>query len=134
MLDSSVVIAAERKGESVAAFLRRIQGLTGDQRVVLSAVGLTELIHALYRTSDPLIRRNRKWFLDDPMAAAEAVPYTKSTALLAGRIDGEQRSLGITIPSIDLLIGATALEIGYTLVTANPRHFHMIPGLQVVSL
>lgn len=64
----------------------------------------------------------------------EVVPYTRSTAFLAGKIDGEQRSVGVTIPSMDLLIGATALEIGYAVVTANVRHFKLIPGLNVVAL
>ena len=45
----------------------------------------------------------------------EVYPYTKETALLAGKIDGEQQSLGIIIPFGDLLIGATAL-FGYSLM------------------
>jgi predicted nucleic acid-binding protein len=64
----------------------------------------------------------------------EVVPYTRATAFLAGRIDGEQPALGVTIPSIDLLIGVTALEIGYSVVTANVRHFNLIPGLHVIAL
>lgn len=54
--------------------------------------------------------------------------------MIAGRIDGEQRSRGITIPSMDLLIGATALEISYSVLTANVRDFQRIPGLRVVTL
>ncbi len=61
-------------------------------------------------------------------------PYTKETALLAGKIDGEQQRLGVTIPFADLLIGATALEVGYSLLTVNVRHFQLIPGLTVVPL
>jgi predicted nucleic acid-binding protein len=64
----------------------------------------------------------------------EVVPFAKSTAFLAGRIDGEQRSIGVTIPSLDLLIGATALELGYSVATANLRHFQLIPGLAVITL
>jgi predicted nucleic acid-binding protein len=30
------------------------------------------------------------------------------------------------------MIGATALELGYRLMTTNLRHFRMIPGLQVI--
>jgi predicted nucleic acid-binding protein len=54
--------------------------------------------------------------------------------LLAGKIDGEQQSRGITIPFGDLLIGATALEVGYCMLTVNVRHFRLIPGLAVVQL
>jgi predicted nucleic acid-binding protein len=57
----------------------------------------------------------------------------KETALLAGKIDREQQRRGVTIPFADLLIGATALEVGYPLLTLNARHFHMIPGLSVVQ-
>jgi predicted nucleic acid-binding protein len=35
---------------------------------------------------------------------------------------------------MDLLIGATALEIGYSVVTANVRHFRLIPGLKIITL
>ena len=54
--------------------------------------------------------------------------------MLAGKIDGEQRALGVTIPSMDLLIGVTALEIGYSVVTSNLRHFQLIPGLTVIQI
>ena len=64
----------------------------------------------------------------------EVYPYTRETALLAGKIDGEQQSQGIIIPFGDLLIGATALEVGYSLATINVRHFRRIPNLTVVPL
>ena len=34
----------------------------------------------------------------------------------------------------DLLIGVTALEVGFGVATANLRHFGMIPGLDVVMV
>jgi predicted nucleic acid-binding protein len=61
-------------------------------------------------------------------------PYTADTALLAGRIDGEQTARGVIIPFPDLLIGATALSLAFSVLTVNARHFHMIPGLQVIQL
>ena len=39
---------------------------------------------------------------------------------------------GNIIPFIDLLIGATALHLGYSLKTTNVRHFRLIPGLDVI--
>jgi predicted nucleic acid-binding protein len=67
-------------------------------------------------------------FITDLLAFMEVLPYTRSTAWLAGRIDGEQRALGVTIPSMDLLIGASALEFGCSVVTFNFRHFRLIPA------
>ena len=43
--DSSVIIAAERRGDTVEQFLERVVNATGDHDAALSAVGLTELIH-----------------------------------------------------------------------------------------
>jgi predicted nucleic acid-binding protein len=53
-------------------------------------------------------------------------------ALRAGQIDGENAARGIRPALADLLIGVTALELGYRVTTGNMRHFQMIPGLEVV--
>jgi predicted nucleic acid-binding protein len=134
ILDSSVVIAAERQRETVTQLLRRIVSTAGDQRVALSAVGLTELAHAIYRAPNLVQRQNHERYIDDLLANMEVVPYAKATALLAAKIDGEQRAQGLTIPFADLLIGVTALEHGYAVATVNLRHFDLIPGLQIVQL
>ena len=47
-------------------------------------------------------------------------PLTPQTALLAGKIDGEQQAKGITIPFQDLLIGVTALTGGFTAYLLGP--------------
>jgi predicted nucleic acid-binding protein len=101
---------------------------------VLSAVGLTELVHGIYRAQTVEVRNRRDAFIRELLDDVDVAPYTKDTALLAGRLDGEQQSRGVTIPFADLLIGATALEVGYSLLTVNARHFRMIPGLSVIQL
>ena len=134
ILDSSVVIAAERRGENVERLIGRIVTATGDQEAALSAVGLTELIHGLHRAKTPAMRLQRQSFLDELLAVLTVYPYTKETAMLAGKLDGEQQSKGVVIPFGDLLIGATALSLGFSVLTANLRHFQKIPGLVVVPL
>jgi tRNA(fMet)-specific endonuclease VapC len=54
--------------------------------------------------------------------------------MLAGKLDGEQQSKGVVIPFGDLLIGATALSLGFSVLTENLRHFQKIPGLSVIQL
>lgn len=76
----------------------------------------------------------RERFIQDLLSHVEVVSYTRNTAMLAGRLDGEQRSRGVTIPSVDLLIGATALEHGYSVATVNVRHLQLIPGLEILQL
>ena len=101
---------------------------------MLSSVGLTELVHGIYRAQTVQARSRRDSFIRELLNDVEVYPFTKETALLAGKIDGEQQSRGTVIPFGDLLIGATALEVGYSLLTANVRHFRLIPGLTVVQL
>lgn len=134
ILDSSVVIAAERRGDDVGDLMERIAASFGNQEAALSSVGLTELVHGIYRAKSPGDRQRREMFLDQLLKAVAVYPYTKETALLAGRIDGEQQALGKVIPFVDLLIGATALSLQYSVATFNLRHFHMIPGLKVIQL
>lgn len=134
ILDSSVVIDAERRRETVDHLIERIVARTGDQDAALSAIGLTELMHGLYRANTSALRLHRQAFLDELLTALTVYPYTKETAMLAGKLDGEQQSQGVVIPFGDLLIGATALSLGFSLLTANPRHFQKIPGLTVVRL
>ena len=40
ILDSSVVIAAERRGDTIEHFIERVVNVTGDQDAALSAIGL----------------------------------------------------------------------------------------------
>lgn len=134
ILDSSVIIDAERRRETVDQLIQRVSLGTGDQDVALSAVGLTELVHGLYRSDPPERRVNSTIFLNELISLLTVYPFTEGAALLAGKIGGEQRKKGIVIPFPDLLIGVTALSIGYSVLALNVRDFERIPGLTVVKL
>ncbi len=95
---------------------------------------LVELAHGIHRANTAQIRARREAFIEELLADVPVYPFTQQIAFLAGRIDGEQQSRGVKMPFQDLLIGATALHLNYTVVTGNPRHFQMIPGLTVKSL
>jgi len=134
ILDSSAVIAAERRGDTPAQLVERAINLAGNQEAALSAIGLTELVHGIYRAESEQRRNRRKAFVDELRAALSVYPYTDATAMLAGQIDGEQTAKGNIIPFTDLLIGATALSVGFSVLTVNLRHFKLIPGLKIISL
>ena len=134
ILDSSVVIAAERRGDTVEKLIEHVVSVAGDQDAALTSVGLTELIHGIYRAPTPELQQRRQAFMEELLRDFTVYPYTKETALLAGRIDGEQQSQGVTIPFGDLFIGATALSLGFPILTVNARHFRLIPELTVVTI
>jgi len=133
ILDSSVVIAAERRGDTVEKLIEWVVSVAGDQDAALSAVGLTELAHGIYRAQSPETRQRRQAFIEELLRVLTVYPYTTATALLAAKIDGEQQAKGVKIPFGDLLVGVTALELGFSVLTVNVRHFQMISGLQIVQ-
>lgn len=134
ILDSSVVIAAERRGDTPEQLVQQVISVAGNQEAALSSIGLTELVHGIYRANSAQVQSRRRSFVDELRIGLTVYPYTAETAMLAGRIDGEQTAKGVIVPYADLLIGATALSLGFSVLSSNMRHFALIPGLRVISL
>jgi predicted nucleic acid-binding protein len=76
----------------------------------------------------------RQQYLDELIVVSPVQPISVAIALRAGQIDGESTARGVRLPISDLLIGATALELGYKVATSNLRHFQLVPGLEIVSV
>jgi predicted nucleic acid-binding protein len=76
----------------------------------------------------------RQQFLEDLIRYVPVYPVNTDLARMAGRIDAEQQVKGVRIAFQDLLIGVSALSLGYSIATQNIRHFSMIPGLTVKQL
>ncbi len=134
VLDSSVLIAAERRKLTVAEIIEIVQGEIGELPVVVSPVTVAEVGHGIYRANTPELRARRRLFLDELKAAVPIFPVTEATAEIIARVGGEQAAIGITIPMADLIIGACALELGYSIGTRNVRDFGRIPGLNLIHL
>jgi tRNA(fMet)-specific endonuclease VapC len=134
VLDSSVLIAAERRKLTAAEAVKSIQRTIGEFPTVLSAVTIAEVGHGIYRASTPEIRERRRLFLDELKATVPIHPITEATAEIIARVGAEQAAKGITVPMADLIIGACALELGYSVGTSNVRDFGRIPGLNLIHL
>jgi len=134
ILDSSILIAGERRQDSVAEVLERVEAVCGKTVAALSAVTAVELTHGIYRARTDADRLRRQAFVEEVFQAVAVHPLTLEVARLAGRIHGEQMGRGVGIDFPDLLIGATALHLGFDVATLNVRHFQAIPGLTVVTI
>jgi predicted nucleic acid-binding protein len=132
ILDSSVLIAAERKGSNARQVLSEIAERAAGEDVAFSVVTLIELAHGAARGDTAERKTMRRQFLQELTTALPVHPVTVPVALRAGQIDGESTAKGVRIALSDLLIGVTALELGYRVATANVRHFQMVPGLEIV--
>jgi tRNA(fMet)-specific endonuclease VapC len=134
VLDSSVLIAAERAKLTTPEAIRGIRGRIGVVRIVICAMSVAELGHGIYRTGSPARSRQRRQFLDQIKAQIPIHPVTETTAEIIARIGGEQAAKGINLPLGDPIIGACALELDYAIATNNLRDFSRIPGLTIVQL
>lgn len=131
ILDSSVIIEAERGGHAVEGLLEQIRSSFGEVEIAISAVTVAELVHGVYRAKTEEVRHRRRMFIDELKRHVPVYPVTDETGEIIGRISGEQAAKGITIPFDDLAIGVAAMEQGYGVATRNVRHFQLIPGLIV---
>lgn len=132
--DSSVAIAAECRRLAVEDMLSAIREAAGLEEIALSVVSVMEREHGIWRAKEPAQATRRKQFLEDLIRNIPVYPVTTDLARKGGRIDAEQQARGIGIAFPDLLIGVSALDLGYAVMTHNVRHFQTIPDLVVKSL
>ena len=134
VLDSSVIIAAERRGRTVREILEQLKALQGDVEIGISVVTVAELVHGAYRTKTQAQQQQRLEFIERLSSDVPVYPITLDIARLAGRIEGQQEVLGVQFAFEDLLIGATVLHLSYDLATLNLRDFKRIPKLSVIQI
>jgi len=107
----------------------RVQDLSPD--IALSVISLAELYEGVFYSRDP---QKSEEALQDFLRGIELVGIDDEITRVFGRERGRLRAAGKTVGDFDLLIGATALRHGLTVLTNNRRHFELIEKLQVVSL
>lgn len=66
----------------------------------------------------------------EALATVDIVPVDGSVALAASHLSIELKRAGRQLPPADLLIAATCVLRGLTLVTRNAKHFGRIHGLK----
>jgi predicted nucleic acid-binding protein len=76
ILDSSILIAAERGGESVRQILSRVRSALGETESGLSAVTAVELTHGIYRAKAEADRERRRSFTEELFRDVPVHPIT----------------------------------------------------------
>jgi len=99
-------------------------------RLYLSTVTLAELKTWLYRSNTPIKYRTG---LQALLRDARVLPVDDAVADQFGVVGAGLLDQGITVATPDLLIAATALVHGFTVVTHNVSDFSSVPGLAVLD-
>jgi predicted nucleic acid-binding protein len=65
VLDSSILIAAERRNMTPDQAIQTVQEMVGELPIVLCSVTVAEIGHGIYRANTPETRSRRRQFLDE---------------------------------------------------------------------
>ena len=122
LLDTCVCIALIKGQTSVVESVRRV----GVDNCKISEVTLAELLFGAFKS----VRKDHFDDVDLIKSLFEQYPITDSLREY-GDIRWQLEHSGNKIDHFDLLIGATALHEGLTIVTGNVNHFSRIPGLRI---
>ncbi|MFE2595174.1 PIN domain-containing protein [Streptomyces sp. NPDC057617] len=129
ILDTGVLIAAERGKVSLAAELRR-----SNDDVCVSAVTAAELLLGV-ELADGKHRERRQAFIEGVLALVPVEEYTLHVAHAHARLLAHVRREGRPRGAHDLIIAATAAATARTVVTLDAKaRFGDLPGVQARDL
>lgn len=130
LIDSSVLIAAERGrldlDESLSAH--------ADEPAGIASITASELLHGVHRAATAAQRQRRDAFVERLLAVLPVYPFDLVTARIHASLWAGLAAKGASVGAHDLLIGATAIALGYRVATRDRRAFGKIPGLELVVL
>ena len=127
ILDTTLLVTAERS----ATALDRIIGDEDD--VAIAAITAAELLVGV-ELSKGKSQERRRAFVEDVLKAIPIEIYDLDVARTHAGLLADTRRSGRPRGAHDLLIAATALTHGRTVVTADPSGFADLPGLALRRL
>jgi tRNA(fMet)-specific endonuclease VapC len=101
-----------------------------EQGLALSVISLAELYEGVFYSRDP---ENNERVLQEFLEGIAVLGIDDTVCRLFARERGRLRKARRIIGDCDLLIGATALRHGLTVLTNNRRHFERIEGIVLES-
>jgi len=130
ILDTSVLIEAERREFEIDKFTEN----RGDEIFGLSVITAAELLHGVHRADSTKRRLKRSAYVEKVIELFPVYVFDISTARIYSELWSDLSSKGIQLGAHDLIIGSTALSLGFSVATFNLRHFEKIEGLKVEIL
>jgi tRNA(fMet)-specific endonuclease VapC len=127
--DTSVFIRAERAGAQKLAGAFPIEEEAG-----VSTITIAELLEGVHHAHSPALAERRRGRIRSIAADFAMFAFTYEIAEVHARVRADLRKRGALIGAHDLIIAATALHLGWRVVTANADEFGRIPELVVISI
>jgi len=108
---------------------RKIEELAAKgQTIVTTRFNVAELYVGISRSHHP---KEGEKAVQTLLSRFEILEFSDAAARLFGSITGFLQQMGKPAGDMDVLIAATAMVYGHTLITRNSKHFRHIPHLIV---
>lgn len=122
LLDTTVLIDLLRHREEAVAQVRdlALRGFT----LAICPITVAELYAGM--------RKGEEQGMEELLSAFQWLPLTRDVARKAGEMVASKRRAGRTHSLDDMMIAATAIHYGYTLITSNRKDF-AVPGIHLYS-
>lgn len=123
LLDTDVIVNHLRGREKLNKKIAK-------ENLAISILTFGELLYGAYKSSnkDSTIQLVQNFIQD---FSIEIITLDKKIMYIYAQIKSELEMAGQKLDDFDLLIGATATNSSYALVTQNIRHFQRIPNLRI---
>jgi len=130
ILDTSILIEAERGRLDIEGFIEGKE----EELFGLSVITAAELLHGVHRADSAKRRRRRSAYVEKLIELFPLYPFDLAAARIYADLWVQLLREGKMIGAHDLMIGSTALALGFSVATFNKREFDRIEGLEVELL
>lgn len=130
LFDTTFLIDLVDGDKGAKALAERVDNEHGFSAV--SVVTVQEYLRGVYFLfSNSKAIRTKLEKTESELRHFEVISYNYDIAKVAASLDAELASKGVVIGMADIIISATALHLGLTLVTRNRKHFERIPKIRI---
>jgi tRNA(fMet)-specific endonuclease VapC len=126
LIDTDILIYSLKGDPRVMHHLRR----TASDPKAISVISYGELLYGAHKSARPAENLARVRRLGEVLPV---VPVSAAVMESFGSLKAQLETWGRRLDDFDLVIAATAMTLGYRLVTNNEKHFARIDGLPLES-
>jgi len=124
LLDTDTLIYSLKGHERVVENLQ----INSDRPMAISVISYGELLYGAYKSARVTENLAKVHRIKDLFPVLEISPTVMETF---GKCKADLDKGGVCVADMDLMIAATALVMGYRVVTNNTKHFGKVPGLEL---
>lgn len=127
IFDTSVLVAIERSSHHIEKVINGRE----NEPFGISVITVSELLHGVHRADSEKRRLRREAYVEKVIGVFPIYPFDLGAARIYARIWAYLAKKGISIGSHDLMIAATCISLGFSVLTYDIRDYGRIEGLTI---